>query len=84
MNDVSVVCEEDGVVGNDWVTGGQDASGHQAHTVQDAIIDQEIIYQQLDTSDIQTLLLNCLLFRHNKHWFRKIFMHVLKKKKYRK
>lgn len=49
MSDVGVVCEQDGVVGHHWITGRQNASGHMAHTVQDAVIHQEVVHQQLHT-----------------------------------
>lgn len=47
--DVSVVGEEDGVVGHHWVTVGQDTSHHVAHAVQDAIVYQEVVHEQLHT-----------------------------------
>lgn len=47
--DVGVVCEQDGVVGHHWIAGGQNASGHVAYTVQDAVVHQEVVHQQLNT-----------------------------------
>lgn len=53
---VGVVCEQNGVVGHHWLTGGQNASCHIAYTVQNAVIHQEVVHQQLYThrqTDIQ-------------------------------
>lgn len=43
VGDAGVVGEEDSVVGQHRVTGGQDAPRRLAHAVQDAVINQEVI-----------------------------------------
>lgn len=43
VGDAGVVGEEDSVVGQHRVTGGQDAPRRLAHAVQDAVIHQEVI-----------------------------------------
>lgn len=48
VSDVGVVCEQDGVVGHRRLARGKNATCHVAHTVQDAVVHQEVIYQQLD------------------------------------
>lgn len=48
VGDEGVVREEDGVVGHRGLAGGQDASGHVADAVQDAVVHQEVVHQQLD------------------------------------
>lgn len=54
---VGIVCEEDGVVGHHWITGRQNASCRVAHTVQDAVVHQEVVHKQLYTQrHIQILL----------------------------
>lgn len=47
MCDVGVVREQDGVVGHHGVAGGQDATGHVVHHVQNTVVHQEVIDQQL-------------------------------------
>lgn len=44
---MGVVREQDGVVGHHGVAGGQDATGHVAHHVQNTVVHQEVIDQQL-------------------------------------
>lgn len=45
VGDVGVVCEQDGVVGHHWITVRQNASCHMGYTVQNAIIDEQVIHQ---------------------------------------
>lgn len=47
VSDVGVVCEQDSVVGHHRLARGENATGNVAHTVQNAVIHQEVINQQL-------------------------------------
>lgn len=46
---VRVVGEKDGVVRHHHFARGQNAAAHVAHAVQDAVVDQEVIHEQLPT-----------------------------------
>lgn len=43
-----VVCEEDGVIRDDGVTGWEDALDEVVHHVQNAIVDKQVINKELD------------------------------------
>lgn len=47
VGDVGIVCEQDSVVGHHRLARGKNATWNVAHTVQNAVIHQEVIYQQL-------------------------------------
>lgn len=47
VSDVGVVCEQDSVVRHHRLARGKNATWNVAHTVQNAVIHQEVIYQQL-------------------------------------
>lgn len=59
VGDVGVVREQDGVVGHHRLARGKNATCDIAHTVQNAVIHQEVIYQQLErqrTSELENSL----------------------------
>lgn len=47
VSNVGIVCEQDGVVGHHRLARGKNSAYNIAHTVQNAIINQEVIDQQL-------------------------------------
>lgn len=47
VSDVSIICEQDSVVGHHRLACGKNATWNVAHTVQNAVIHQEVINQQL-------------------------------------
>lgn len=59
VSDVGVVCEQDGVVGHHRLTCGKNATRDVAHTVQNAVINQEVIYQQLNRQGMSVEVKTC-------------------------
>lgn len=44
VSDVSVVCEQDGVVLHHWITGRQDSLCSGVYAFQDAVINQKVVH----------------------------------------
>lgn len=59
VSDVGVVCEQDGVVGHHRLTCRKNATRNQAHTVQNAVVNQEVIYQQLNRQGMSVEVQPC-------------------------
>lgn len=59
MSDVGVVCEQDGVVGHHRLTCRENATCNVAHTVQNAVVNQEVIDQQLNRQGMSAEVQPC-------------------------